>query len=243
MTDEFYLGAYWKQGLCTLREYAVGTKHFMARLVALHPVFQGLEMTGKAPNSGVRLLPDLSNLEELIFQLGPGNDDLFTHTNPDGTPTLDSEAGLGFSTSYGNRKPQAQGGVGVSITVGTDSPWLTNAVVIEMPMGISEFRDYGFVKKLLETTVECWAPSMAVVTCYALVEKLSGQGGPRTIGWMTWFKDSAVRKAVPKGVEREALAGGVLVTTAREVVSPENSRHVATALQIRDALLAHGFLK
>jgi hypothetical protein len=185
----------------------------------------------------------LSNLEELVFQLGPRGDDLFTHANPDGSPTLDSEGGIGFATSYGNDKPPSQGEVSVSITAGMDSPWLTNAVVIRLPEGIREFREYGFVKKLLATTVECWEPSMAVVTSHAFREKLGGKGGTRTIGWMTWFKDSSVAKALPRKAEREPLSNGVLVTTTREVLSPENPTHVATARQIRDTLLKHGFLQ
>jgi hypothetical protein len=215
----------------------------MARLGALHPVFHELVMTGKTPHSGVRLLRDLSNLEELVFRLGPRGDDLFTHANPDGSPTLDSEAGIGFSTSYWDETSQVQERVGVSITAGMDSPWLTNAVVIYLPESVGEFREYGFVKKLLAATVECWEPSMAVVSSHAFREKLGGKGGTRTIGWMTWFKDPAVAKALPKKAEREPLANGVLVTTTREVLSPENPTHVATALKIRDTLLKHGFLQ
>ena len=243
MTDEFYLGAYWKHRSCTLREYIAGCGRFMARLGALHPVFQGLVMTGKTPTSGVKLMSDLSNLDELIFKLGPRSDDLFTHANPDGSPTLDSEAGIGFSTSYGDQRRYGEEGIGVRISAGMDSPWLTNAVVIEMPMSFREFQEYGFVKKLLETTLECWEPSRAMVTSHAFSEKLGGKGGTRTIGWMTWFKDTTVAKALPKKAERETLADGVLVTTAREPVSPENPTHVATARRIRAALQKQGFLQ
>jgi hypothetical protein len=200
-------------------------------------------MTGKTPHSGVRLLQDLSNLEELVFRLGPRGDDLFTHAMPDGSATLDSEAGLGFSTSYGTEKAQAEEEVGVRISAGMDSPWLTNAVVIYMPMSLREFQEYGFVKKLLATTVECWEPTRAVVTSHAFREKLGGKVGSPTIGWMTWFKDASVAKALPKKAERETLADGVLVTTAREPVSPENPTHVATARRIRAALQKHGFLQ
>ena len=200
-------------------------------------------MTGKTAHSGVKLLPDLSNLDDLIFQVAPSDDELFTYANPDGSPTLDSEAVHGFSTSYSNQKRHAEEKVGVSITVGTDSPWLINSVVIEMPMGLSEFREYGFVKKLLQTTVECWEPSMAVVTSHDFREKLGGKGGTKTIGWMTWFKDASVAKALPKKIERETLANGVLVTTTRELLSAENPTHVATARKIRDSLLKHGLLQ
>ena len=243
MPDEFYLGAYWKHRSCTLREYIAGCKQFMTQLGKLHPIFQALVMTGKAPQAGVRLLPDLSNLDDLVFQLGPHGDDLFTHANPDGSPTLDSEGGIGFSTSYANKEPQAERGVSVSISTGMDSAWLTNAVVIRLPGKVTEFREYDFVKKLLATTVECWEPSMAVVTSHAFREKLDGKGGSRTIGWMTWFQDASVAKALPKKAERETLANGVLVTTTRELLSAENPTHVATARRIRDALLKRGFLE
>jgi hypothetical protein len=243
MTEEFYLGAYWQQGRCTLREYIAASHRFMSRLGTLHPVFQELIMTGKTPEAGVRLLPDLTNLDELVLRLAPSDDDLFSHPDPDGRPTLDSEAGHGFMTNYSNKSPRTEGKVGVSIIAGTDSPRLTNAVVIELPMGFREFRQYGFVKKLLETTVGCWEPSMAVVTCYTLVEKLGGKGGTQTIGWMTWFKDAKVAKALPKKAERETLANGVLVTTTRELLSAENPDHVATARKVRDSLLQQGYLQ
>jgi len=243
MPDEFYLGAYWKHRSCTLREYIANCRQFMARLGKLHPCLQELIMTGKAPNAGVRLLPDLSNLDDLVFELGPRGDDLFTHANPDGSPTLESEAGIGFSTSYGDQRPYGEEGIGVSISAGMDSPWLTNAVVIYMPISVREFQEYGFVKKLLATTVECWEPTRAVVTSHAFREKLGGKVGSPTIGWMNWFKDSAVTKALPKRAEREALASGVLVTTTRELLSAENPTHVATARRIRDALSKHGSLQ
>jgi hypothetical protein len=243
MPDEFYLGAYWKHRSCTLREYIAGCRRFMTRLVVLHPCFQELVMTGKAPDAGVRLLPDLSNLDELVFQLAPRNDDLFTHANPDGSPTLDSEGGIGFATSYWNGNQRTEEQVAVSISTGKNSPWLTNAVVLHLPVSVSEFREHQFVKKLLATTVECWEPSRAVVTSHAFSEKLGGKGGIRTIGWMTWFKDTTVTKALPKKVESETLAGGVLVTTTRELLSAANPSHVATAHKIRDILLKRGLLQ
>ena len=146
-------------------------------------------------------------------------------------------------TSYSHAKPWEEEDVGISITAGMDSPWLTNAVVIDLPKAVREFREYGFVRKLLETTVDCWAPSMAVVTSSSFREKLGDSGGGRTIGWMTWFSDSSVRKALPKGIDHEPLASGLLVTTAHEAVSPEAPAHVATALQIRDNLVRSGFLR
>jgi hypothetical protein len=242
MTDSFYLGAYWKSRPCTLREYIADSKRFLARLGALHPIFQELVITGKAPASGVKLPPDLNNLDELLFRLAPCEDALFTHARPDGSPTLDSTSPMGFLTSYTNAQPPAQK-VGVRITAGMDSPRLTNAVVIDLPMGVSEFRDYAFVRRLLETTVDCWAPSRAVVTSSAFRKKLGEPGGSQTIGWMTWFDDPAVCKVLPETIQSEPIAGGLLVTTTQEVISPDRTSHVAVANQIRNSLLKHGILQ
>jgi hypothetical protein len=242
MTDSFYLGAYWKSRPCTLREYIVDTKRFLARLGALHPIFQGLVITGKTAASGVKLPPDLNNLDELLFRLAPRDDALFTHAHPDGSPTLDSTSPIGFLTSYANTQPPAQE-VSVRITAGMDSPRLTNAVVLTLPMGMSEFQDYAFVRRLLEATVDCWAPSRAVVTSSAFRQKLGEPGGSQTIGWMTWFDDPAVCKVLPETIQCEPIAGGMLVTTTQEVISPDRPGHVAVANQIRSSLFKHGILQ
>lgn len=243
MTNSFYLGAYWKERQRTLREYIADTKRFLARLGELHPVFQGLVLTGRTPSSGVRLLPDLSNVEELLFRLAPRTDVLFTHAHPDGSPTLSSECDIGFLTSYSNAEPRVEEKVSITLTAGASSPSVSNAVVLYLPMGVSEFREYAFVRRLLETVVDCWAPSTAVVSSTAFRKKLGGPGGSHTIGWMTWFADPTVREALPKEIEVEPLDGGLLVTTTREVISPDAPDHVATAIKVRESLKEHGLLR
>lgn len=243
MMDSFYLGAYWKERPCTLREYVADTRRFLARLGELHPVFQGLVITGKTPTSGVKLPTDLSNLEELLFRLAPRDGVLFTHAHSDGSPTLDSECDIGFLTSYSNAEPRVEEKVSLTLTAGASSPWVSNAVVLYLPMGVSEFREYAFVRRLLETVVNCWAPSTVVVSSTAFRKKLGGPGGSQTIGWMTWFAAPAVREALPKGIEVEPLDGGLLVTTTREVISPDAPDHVATASRIRESLREHGLLR
>jgi hypothetical protein len=110
-------------------------------------------------------------------------------------------------------------------------------------MGVSDFREYAFVRQLLGTTVDCWAPSRAVVTSSAFRKKLGAPGGSQTIGWLTWFDDPTVQKALPETVQSEPLAGGLLVTTTRELISPDIPGHIAIASQIRDSLLKHGLLE
>jgi hypothetical protein len=52
-----------------------------------------------------------------------------------------------------------------------------------------------------------------------------------------------VRKVLPGTIQSEPIAGGLLVTTTREVISPDRTSHVAVANQIRNSLLKHGILQ
>jgi hypothetical protein len=241
MTVSFYVGAYWKDRQQTLREYIAESKRFLARLRELHPVFLKLMSWGRTLDSGVALLPDLSNLDELLFHRAPDEEALFLPSAPDGSPTLDSTCEIGFSTSYATGQDAKS--TSVSITAGTASPWLNNSVVIKLPVG-NELAEYGFLRQLLKVTVEIWAPQTAVVSSNAFNQTLTGMNLKLPIvGWMNWLADTAARDVLPAGVQSEPLAGGLLVTTTRELLSPESPDHVATARKIRDALQEHGFLR
>jgi hypothetical protein len=243
MAESFYLGAYWKARRRTLREYIAESKDFLAALQELHPAFRRLVSWGDTEESGVELLPDLSNLEDLIFRRGPSDDALFSPAGSGGAPTLDSYCSRGFITVYSNGSALAEEKVRITIIAGTDSPWLSNSVVINFPQAIQAFREYAFIRQLLEVVLDCWAPDMAIVSSSAFNEKLDGQGGRKAVGWMTWFADPAVQEALPEGVERQARGGGMLVVTAHEAVSPSVPGHAATARLIRESLRQHGYLK
>ncbi len=243
MLDSLYLGAYWRNRRMTLREYAAVTQRFLARLRELHPLFQELVSWGDTEDSAVALLPDLANLEGLILTRNHGRDAIYSHPGPDGGPSLDSECRRGFIMNYSTHRAAVQENVQVMITAGVYSPALTNALVIDFPRaGSQEFQQYEFSRALLGVVVECWQPRMALITSPSFRDKLGGEGGPRTIGWMTWFADVAVKEALPSGTDAEPMRGGVLVTTARDVMSTGLSEHLSTAQRIQDRLKAHGVL-
>lgn len=243
MAESLYLGAYWKGRRRTLREYIADSKKFLAALRKLHPACESLISWGDTEDSGVELLPDLGNLDELVFRRGPGKDALFSPSGPRGEPTLDSECSQGFITVYSNGSSLPDEKVRITIIAGSDSPWLSNSVVINFPQTVHAFREREFVRGLLGAVVDCWAPDSAVVSSSAFNEELDGQGGRKAVGWMNWFADPAVQEALPEGVERQALWGGALVFTSREPVSPSVPEHVASARLIRDSLRGHGYLK
>ena len=243
MRNDFYLGAYWKNRLRTVRQYVAESKNFFRRLQMLHPAFQTLITSEKPEGPPIALLPDLSNLEELLLRRASHQDAVFSHLDKKGNPTLDSASPLGFVTGYFSGATLGEEKVGIMISAGSDSPWFGNAVVIDFPKGEHAFQEYGFVRQLLEAVVDCWAPGTALVTSHAFNERLEDQGGRNAIGWMNWFSDPGVRNALPEGVESEALGSGVLVVTAREAVSADVPEHVLTARRIRDSLRERGFLQ
>jgi hypothetical protein len=243
MINAFYLGAYWKSRLRTVRQYVAESKSFFRRLQMLHPAFQTLITSEKRRGPPVALLPDLSNLEEVLLRRTFHQDAVFSHLDKEGNPTLDSASPLGFVTGYFSGEALGREKVGIMISAGSDSPWLGNAVVIDFPKEERAFREYGFVRQLLEAVVDCWAPDTAVVTSHSFNKRLDEQGGGEAIGWMNWFSEAGVRDALPEGIESEALGSGVLVVTAREPVSADAPEHVATARRIRDSLRARGLLQ
>lgn len=244
MTDSFYLGAYWKNRRLTMREYIAASKQYLAELQALHPVFRELVSWGNTADSAVVLRPDLSNLDDLILSRSYSKDAIYSRPRPDGGPTLESDCSRGFISNYSNNRDPRDGKVQVMITAGSFSPWLSNAVVINLPtMRFPEFLEYGFVHRLLALSVKCWLPQMSVVSSNEFRDKLGGEGGRKTIGWLTWFADPAVREALPAGVESELLGNGVLVTTTRAVLSADYPAQVETASRIRSALQSKGLLK
>ena len=241
MKGSFYVGAYWEDRPQTLGEYIAASKRFLARLRAFHPVFLNLMSWGKTLDSGVALLPDLSNLDELLFHRAPDEDCLFLPSAPDGSPTLNSTCTIGFITSYATGQDGKS--TSVSIAAGAASPLLNNSVVIKLPAG-SALAEYGTLKQLLKVTVESWAPQTALVSSNAFNRALNGMNLKLPIvGWMTWVADTAARDVLPAGIQSEQLAGGLLVTTTPELLSPESPDHVATARKLRDTLQEHGFLK
>lgn len=240
MASDFYLGAYWRNRPGTLREYIADSKRFLSRLRALHPVFQDMTSWELPRGSPVALLPDLSNLDELLLRRASRRDALYTPCDAKGAPTLDSTCQLGFITNYANKTSLADERVGLMVTAGTDTPGLGNAVVIDFPQGVHAFREHEFVRRLLEAVIDCWAPETVVVSTQAFNERLDDQGGRSAIGWMNWFAETAVQEALPEEVACEPLGGGVLVMTARDAVSPDVPEHVANARHIRDSLRTHG---
>ena len=241
MMGNLYLGAYWKQQRLSLREYIAACKRFLATLRKLHPAFHELVFWGRTKDSAVELTPDLSNLDALILRQGPSENARYSHVGTDGGLTLESECENGFITIYSNKPVSDAEKLGITITAGAHSPWLHNAVVINLPSAVEDFKNYESVKRLLTETLACWEAEMAVVSSHAFNDRVDEEGSGHAIGWMNWFRDSSVEQALPADVERSRLKGGVLVTTTRQAVSADSQNHVFAARKIRHSLQSQGF--
>ncbi len=243
MMANLYLGAYWKQRRLSLREYIAKCKHFLTTLRDAHPMFRQLVSWERTEDSAIVLFADLSNLDEAIVRHAPSENARYSHAGPNGEPSLDSECEDGFVTVYSNEQPSDGEKLSISITAGAHSQWLNNAVVIRFPQGSDEFAQYDFVRDLLMTTIGCWNPEFAVVSSHAFNDRVDEDGDWQAIGWMNWFRDSSVARALPKDIECTQWKGGILLTTTRERLTPDSPTHVSTARRVRDCLQAQGFLK
>ncbi|HEV7816140.1 MAG TPA: hypothetical protein VGP06_13700, partial [Janthinobacterium sp.] len=80
--SDFYLGVYWHDRPVTLRQYADATRAFLLLLQKTHPVFHSLEWVGDRPNSEVKINPDLTDLDDFIYQHAGDKWSIYTPANP-----------------------------------------------------------------------------------------------------------------------------------------------------------------
>lgn len=244
----FYLGAYWPADRpLTLRQYADATRSFLAQLQGVHPAFRTLEWVGDRPNSAVHLLPDLSNLDDLIYRHA-GRDAIYRDTNADGTPSWKSTGILGYSMDYCTGKSAQAGGISIGVTAGCHGIPTPNAISIGFPppedtrFPHREFHDHAFLRVLFCKVITLWAPKYGRVTSHAFAEAVSGDARPH-VGWLTYLRDpraAALRNAEAlRGLVFESTPdGGTLISLDQAIIRPDNMAQVERARQLRSKLIA-----
>ena len=130
-----YLGAYWNCRPLSLGDYVESLKSFLLTLQQLHPLFKELYEVGNEPNDETLIADDLSNLVAVARQhawdkKAPGK--WYSRLDADGKPTLESTSETGYSLliSNGAESKKGENYVYLSIRAGTNSQWLSDAVVI-----------------------------------------------------------------------------------------------------------------
>jgi hypothetical protein len=254
LDDYYYLGAYWKVRTLTLREYANQIKDFLIRLQTFHPIFTNLYLVGNNPNSDLKLTSDFSNLDSLIYKFSWDRNEKYEKANSDGSPSWESTHDSGYRMIFNNGKSFQNGGVTISISAGMYLPMLSNAIIMKYPVNYSgfpiDFSSYESNEQLFKLTVNFWRPEAALFSTGNFSDKVSYEYGSNEylasweIGWLTYLDNLEVVTALPSGIEYQLLeAGGTMIITSKETISPENSEHVAKAIRIRESLASQGLLK
>lgn len=246
--SQFYIGVYWHDRPASLRQHADTTKEFLLLLHTLHPVFKSLEWVGDRPNTAVKLSPDLSNLDDLIYHHAGGRKQAYDVTNPDGTPAWESVSNSGFGMWYGTGKSPEGGGLTISVHTGQTGPHTPNSVLISFPepadtrFPYREFFDYVFLKRVFLQMIAYWHPNTGRVTSRSFATAVAGDGRPG-VGWLTYLSDrraSALRNDnTLKDLAIEDLPdGGVLISLGPTLISPDNLLQVEKARLLRHRLAA-----
>jgi hypothetical protein len=247
MSDGFYLGAYWKRRPRTLGEHLADLQHFFRELQKVDPVFSQLQYRAKSlPGFQAAVLPDLSNLSELVRQNLDLDANDCDRVDAKGRPTLDSISRIGFITSFWDGQAAAKGGLEIGINAGSLSERVVASIVIELPFEErrDEWLDLKRLFPLLETVVSVSRPAYAIVTSNAFRDAVKIDKTKATIGWLTYFADRSVAKGLPAGVEQKTTdTDGVILQLTDTRLSAQNSDQLALARRIQDQLDKDGLLE
>ncbi len=250
--NEFYIGAYWPNRPLTLRQYADETRQYLLLLASIHPVFRSLEWVGDRPNLAIKLSPDLSNLDDLIYHQAGSTGFRYDDANPDGTASWNSVCAYGYMMRYNTGKSPEDVGVSISISTGKRDLPVPNSATISFPPPDTpgfphrEFFDYEFLKSLFLQVIAFWKPTTARVATHAFVKAVVKEGLPG-VGWLTYVGDpraAALRldSSLKSLMFEEMPDGGLLISLGRTMISPDNMLQVEKARLLRSKLVAERFI-
>lgn len=250
---EFLIGVYWYGRPLTLRQYADATREFLAHLQTKHLVFGSLEWVGDQPGSAVKLLSNLSNLDDLILQHAWDASMVYTEEDPDGCPTWQSQGVAGFDMWFNTGFSSKEGGVTISISDGMNRSSVENSVTMTFPapgnphFPHQEFYNYDFIKQLFLDLIQAWNPDHGLVVSREFYKKVDAHGLPG-VGWLTFLRDPramALRNdmALKDFIIETANHAGTLVSLDRQLISPDNTEQVEKARFLRNKLIAESLVK
>jgi hypothetical protein len=221
-----------------LEEFENATAAYLRALRPLHPLFsRTMHLIGSSPKEFEPLNDDLSNLATFIQRFGwsRGAPAFWnTEVQPDGTMSLRGTARTGFSfdanTSGARAFPET-----LSIHLSGGAARLPSALVIEFPeSGAPEFLELGFVKQLMQVTIECFHPESIEVVDSGFRDALEAKTHvrPETIGWLNYFDSQEAESVVPEDVHREHFGPHGLLTVI-QTQPPRQSDEVALERALR----------
>jgi hypothetical protein len=246
----FKLAVSWIDREQTLGEFVDATTDYIRQLQSLHPILNGpLFLNGGLKARSEQIAPDLSNIEGFVRRYGwdkKADERWMTGVLSDGTMSREGTSKVGFTCGIlcGGATIKSTEAF-VSIHGGKPHTVAPSVVRIDFPVqGWLEFERLDFVKKLLDVTVRCFDPDFGSVTSDEFHEAFIAQAQLdrlstfKSIGWLNYFANPAVRRDLPPDVECESFGpGGVLLTLQHERPSADDAQAVARAKAIREALL------
>lgn len=215
MADTYYIGAYWGSRASSIEDAADTTAEFLSRLYARQEVFQNWFLTAGSKREAL---------------------DNKAHTDASSVANLlrcdDKE--LGFSLRLWNGKEREDGGVGLSLTVGSVATFVKNRVVLRLSSSL--LNDPSLLKAVTCDIVECWKPQFAVTTSDQIRSRFkSGSDCEIPAAWIWYLSDVDPGELEDHGLEVAALESGSIIMAQAEPVRSGSERDlnsVYTAYQI-----------
>ncbi len=236
-----YFGVYWKHRPLTLGEFIEQLHGFLKQLQTVHPLLRDWQLVGERREQRAKIEPDLSNLASLAQKHAwdkgtPKN--RFTNLSEMMEPSLNSVSRVGYILHIENRDEKAKDvdHIGLLISAGASSERLGSAITLRYLPG-SPFGQPDIAIKIFMLLVECWNPSFGLVSSDVFREFTYSQNDGRSIGWMTYFANSAIGAALPKDVMQRPFGNqGVLISISPEMPLPGDAQAEDKAIRVAQAL-------
>jgi hypothetical protein len=233
MIDPFYAGVYWSARRESLQECARRVTAVLRALSGCNP--SSARWFRKGMDRAGALQHEVAINEQSIATIlleGRVRGDYSGEVFEDG----------GFSLDLWNGASQGRE-MAISIRCGAYSPWLTNRVVLDLPLDRKESADimnFLALRRILVVLVRCFKPDWGAVTHADLRDGiLRTPTGEPTAGWLTYLSRK-YGAAFPDGgheVERVDNLGELLIAT-REHFDLSRADHVGATLKVAERIRA-----
>ena len=218
-----YAGAYWGARQESLDACAERVDAFMKGLCSLDPALATWYTLGRSRRDALRHQVSIEHdVLRKLLESGRHRGDFDRAVIED----------LGYSMGLWNGEEPS---VGLHIGCGMTSPYVTNAVVINLPRTDEDLGGLGSVdtaRQLMRLLVQCWDPEWSTLSSHDWREEQQALPNEPVLGWMTYARWWTEPSALPPIAAAQRLGQGSLITVAQEL------RHVSGSqlMAIRQAL-------
>lgn len=209
-----YSGAYWGPRQETLDACAERADAFMKGLCSLDPALATWYKTGRSRRDALR--HQVSTEHDVLRKLLESG----RHRRDFDRAVIED---LGYSMGLWNGQEPS---VGLHIGCGMSSPYVTNAVVINLPRSdedLGALASAETARELMRLLVQCWDPEWSTLSSHDWREEQEAQPGEPVLGWLTYLRWLTEPSALPPGVAVERLGQGSLITAAPELTTVSGS--------------------